>query len=72
MLKICIVKALTAWLAIQSSFVIERNVSINISHGEFLHIFNRPGVDGAVLQTPLSLIRSFIHYLTHPFPPNLQ
>ena len=30
-------------------------------------VFNRPGVAGAVLQIPLSLIKS--HY---PFPPNLQ
>ena len=35
-------------------------------------IFNRIGVAAAVLQTPLSFIHSFIHYLTHPFPPNLQ
>ena len=31
-------------------------------------IFNRPGVAGAVLQSPPSLI----HWPSHPFPPNLQ
>ena len=30
------------------------------------------GVAGAVLQTPLSLIHSFIHSFADPFPPNLQ
>ena len=31
-------------------------------------LFNRPGVAGAVLQTPLSLIDS----VSQPFSPNLQ
>ena len=31
-------------------------------------VINRPGVAGAVLQTPLSNIQS----LSDPFPPNLQ
>ena len=31
-------------------------------------LFNRPGVAGAVLQTPLSPI----HSVSDPFPPNLQ
>ena len=35
-------------------------------------IANRPSVAGAVLQTPPWLIHSFIHWLSHPFPPNLQ
>ena len=42
-------------------------------------IINRPGVAGAVLQTPLLLRREgafvthlFIDTLTDPFPPNLQ
>ena len=33
-------------------------------------IFNRPGVAGAGLQTPLPLIRSVSNSLTHPFPPD--
>ena len=28
---------------------------------------NRPGVAGAILQSPPSFIHSFIHYLSHPF-----
>ena len=35
-------------------------------------IFNRPGVAGAVLQSPSLLINSFIESVSHPFPPNLQ
>ena len=35
-------------------------------------IFNRPGLAGAVLQTPFPLINSLFHSLSHPFPPNLQ
>ena len=35
-----------------------------------LIVFDRPSVAGAVLQTPLLLIDSFI--LTDPFPQNLQ
>ena len=34
-------------------------------------IFNRPGVSGAVLQTPPALIHQLLHRATHPFPPNL-
>ena len=39
---------------------------------KILFVFNRPGVAGAVLQTPLSLIHSIIHKVTRPFPSNLQ
>ena len=35
-------------------------------------IINRPGVAGAVLQTPPSLNNSLIERVTDPFPPNLQ
>ena len=35
-------------------------------------IINRPGVAGAVLQTPPLLINSFIQALIWPCPPNLQ
>ena len=35
-------------------------------------VVNRPGVAGAVLQTPSSLINSLIDSLTDPFPQNLQ
>ena len=35
-------------------------------------LINRPCVAGAVLQTPSSLIHSFIHKLSDPFPPTLQ
>ena len=35
-------------------------------------IFNRPGVAGAVLQSPLLLIDSFIKAVRDPFPPSLQ
>ena len=34
-------------------------------------IFNRPGVAGAALQTPLSLI-NWLTLIESPFPPNLQ
>ena len=34
----------------------------------FRELFNRPGVAGAVIQTPLLLIKLF----ADPFPPNLQ
>ena len=37
----------------------------NVSYGE---IGNRPGVAGAVLQSALSLIRSFIDSVSQPFP----
>ena len=45
-----------------------------------LSVINRPGVAGAYLQTPSSLLMtllmtltdSFINSLFHPFPPNLQ
>ena len=33
-----------------------------------VYLINRPGIAGAVQQTPLSLIKS----LSHPFPPHLQ
>ena len=33
---------------------------------------SRPGVAGAVLQTPWSLSDSLMDSLSHPFPPNLQ
>ena len=36
------------------------------------YIFNRPGVAGAVLKSPLLLINSFSQSVSHPFPPNLQ
>ena len=42
---------------------------LSLSLEEF---FNRPGVAGAVLQSPLSLINSFIHLFSNPVPPNLQ
>ena len=32
-----------------------------------LHIFNRPNVARAVLQTPLSFINSLIYQLIHPY-----
>ena len=35
-------------------------------------VISRPGVAGAVLQTPLSFINSLIQWLRDPFPPNLQ
>ena len=35
-------------------------------------LIKRPGVAGAVLQTPSSLIDSFIHWVCHPFVQNLQ
>ena len=35
-------------------------------------IMNRPGVAEAVLQTPSSLIDSFIHSVINPFPSDLQ
>ena len=34
--------------------------------------FNRPGVAGAVLQTPLLQTELLAYSLTDPFPPNLQ
>ena len=34
--------------------------------------FNRPGVAGAALQTPLTFIHTLIDSVTDPFPPNLQ
>ena len=37
-----------------------------------LYVFNRPGVAGAVLQTPSSLIDSVSESVSQPFPPNLQ
>ena len=36
-----------------------------------VHLVNRAGVAGAVLQSPPSLIDSFIHSLSHPFSPNV-
>ena len=36
------------------------------------NIFNRPGVAGAVLQSPLKLRYSLINSVSHPFPPSLQ
>ena len=36
------------------------------------YIINRPGVAGAVLQSPLLLIHSFNNWFSDPFPPNLQ
>ena len=38
----------------------------------FINIINRPGVAGTFLHTALGFIHSFIHSLSHPFPPNLQ
>ena len=35
-------------------------------------MLNRPGVAGAVLQTPLPLLNSFIDSLTCPFPPKVH
>ena len=37
-----------------------------------LNIVNRPGVAGAVLQSPSLLIHPFIHSLTRPFSPNIH
>ena len=37
-----------------------------------ISIINRPGVAGAVLQTPLLLTELLAYSLTDPFPPNLQ
>ena len=42
------------------------------SISELLVIFNSPGIAGAVLQTPSSLIHSFIKSLTHPLWTCLQ
>ena len=36
------------------------------------YIVNRPGVAGAVLQTALSFIDSFIHSFSEPFPPDIH
>ena len=36
------------------------------------NIFNRPGVAGAVLQTPLQLIHSLIYLLSHTLVQNIQ
>ena len=35
-------------------------------------VINRPGLAGAVLQTPSSLINSVSESVSQPFPPNLQ
>ena len=37
-----------------------------------LVLIKRTSVAGAVLQTPLFLIHSFIESVSDPFPPNLQ
>ena len=42
------------------------------SHQMVDYLFNRPGVSGAVLQTPSSFIDSLIKSLSHSFPPHLQ
>ena len=39
---------------------------------KFCSIFNRPGVAGAVIQSPPLLTDWFIDLFSHPFSPNLQ
>ena len=49
--------------------VISSNVSVAAVTCPITNVLNRPGVAGAVLQTPSPLIN---YLLTRAFPPNLQ